>query len=217
MSGKPRGANQLLAEIISQIMKKYLPSRKNCGIIHLLNVQTAEWGFPLFYCINCEVTEVVPRRGVNRNMSKVTEFVAKLAEPVVKKHGCELWDVEYVREAGEWYLRIYIDKDSGVSINDCEDISRELDPMLDEADPIPDSYTFEVSSAGMERQLKRPSDFERFMGEKCAVKLFAPRDGRKEFVGTLMGYMNGTVTLRVGDDDMLFTKGETASVRLRMD
>lgn len=150
-------------------------------------------------------------------MSKVTEIVTGLARGVVEKHGCELWDVEYVREAGEWYLRVYIDKDGGVSINDCEDISRELDPMLDEADPVPDSYTFEVSSAGAERQLKRPSDFERFMGARCAVKLFAARDGKKEFVGTLAGYDNGTVTLRVGDDEMVFAKGETASVRLRME
>lgn len=81
-------------------------------------------------------------------MSKVTETVTALAAPVAAELGLELWDVEYVREAGQWFLRVYIDKDGGVSINDCEALSRALDPVLDEADPIPDSYVFEVSSAG---------------------------------------------------------------------
>ena len=104
------------------------------------------------------------------------------AEPVAKAHGCELWDVEYVKEAGGWFLRIYIDKEDGVSITDCEAVSRALDPVLDERDPIPDSYTFEVSSAGAERTLKRPSDFERFMGHLVEVKLYKARDNRKEYV-----------------------------------
>ena len=95
---------------------------------------------------------------------KVTEQVAQFAEPVVQAHGCTLWDVEYVREGGEWFLRLYIDKDGGVDISDCEAISRALDPILDEKDPVPDSYNFEVCSAGLERQLKRPSDFAQFMG-----------------------------------------------------
>ena len=92
-------------------------------------------------------------------MKKVTELTAELAAPVVAEQGCELWDVEYVKEAGTWYLRLYIDKEGGVSINDCEAISRRVSDLLDEADPIEGSYTFEVSSAGAERPLKRPSDF----------------------------------------------------------
>ena len=103
---------------------------------------------------------------------KVTEQVAQFAEPVVRAHGCTLWDVEYVREGGEWFLRLYIDKDGGVDISDCEAVSRAVDPILDEKDPIPDSYNFEVCSAGLERQLKRPSDFEQFMGSAVTVKLF---------------------------------------------
>ena len=97
---------------------------------------------------------------------KVTEQVAQFAEPVVQAHGCTLWDVEYVREGGEWFLRLYIDKDGGVDISDCEAISRAVDPILDEKDPVPDSYNFEVCSAGLERQLKRPSDFAQFMGSR---------------------------------------------------
>ncbi|MBR3585787.1 MAG: ribosome maturation factor RimP, partial [Oscillospiraceae bacterium] len=96
-------------------------------------------------------------------MSKITERVFELARPVVEDEGCSLWDVEYLREAGTWYLRIYIDKEGGVSIDDCERISRRLDPILDEADPIPESYVFEVGSAGADRELKRPSDFAQFM------------------------------------------------------
>ena len=91
-------------------------------------------------------------------MSKVTEKVEALSRPVIEDEGCELWSVEYVREAGSWYLRVFIDKDGGVGIDDCERISRRLDPILDEADPIPYSYVFEVGSAGAERELKRPSD-----------------------------------------------------------
>ena len=81
-------------------------------------------------------------------MSKITDKVTELARPIVEANGCDLWDVEYVKEAGTWYLRVYIDKDDGVGINDCEAVSRALDPVLDEEDPIPDSYVFEVGSAG---------------------------------------------------------------------
>ena len=98
-------------------------------------------------------------------MGKLVDTVRSLAEPVAAQCGCEVWDVEYVREAGAWYLRVYIDKPGGVGIDDCEAVSRALDPVLDEADPVPGSYVFEVSSAGAERELKRPGDFERFIGE----------------------------------------------------
>ena len=104
-------------------------------------------------------------------MSKLTDAVLALAEPVAAQQGCEIWDVEYAKEAGSRYLRVYIDKPDGVSIQDCEDFSRALDPILDEADPIPDSYIFEVSSAGAERQLKRPGDFERFLGAQAQEQL----------------------------------------------
>ena len=150
-------------------------------------------------------------------MSKVTEIVTGLAEPIVRGQGCELWDVEYVREAGDWYLRVYIDKEGGVSINDCEAISRALDPLLDEADPIPDSYTFEVSSAGAERELKRPSDFEKFMGSYISVKLYRAKDGAKEFLGYLRDYADGAVTLDVKGEEKRFEKAEVASVHLRIE
>ncbi len=149
-------------------------------------------------------------------MSKITERVWKLAEPIVKEAGCEIWDVEYVREGGVWYLRLYIDKDGGVSINDCEAVSRAFDPVLDAEDPIPGSYTFEVSSAGAERALKRPEDFERFMGSKVEVRLYRPKDGAKEFVGTLEGYGDGDVEININGNKVKFEKAEVANVRLRI-
>ena len=128
-------------------------------------------------------------------MSKISDKVEALARPVVEEEGCKLWCVEYIKEAGTWYLRVYIDKDGGVGITDCEAISRKLDPILDEADPVPGSYVFEVGSAGAERELKRPSDFEQFIGSEVEVKLYQPHEGRKTLVGTLDGYSDGNITV----------------------
>ena len=149
-------------------------------------------------------------------MSKITDKVTQLAAPVVEQEGCSIWDVEYVREAGTWFLRIFIDKDGGVGIEDCERISRALDPILDEADPIPDSYVFEVGSAGIERELKRPGDFERYMGSEIELKLYQPYEGSKAFVGKLSGYADGTVSITVGDKELSFTKAQTAQVKLHV-
>ena len=149
-------------------------------------------------------------------MSKITEKVAALARPVVEEEGCTLWDVEYVREAGTWYLRIFVDKEGGLSIDDCERISRRLDPMLDEVDPIPDSYVFEVGSAGAERELKRPSDFEQFLGSEVEVRLYQPVNGAKAFVGKLKGYDDGEVTIENGGSDMRFDKSRVALVKLHI-
>ena len=150
---------------------------------------------------------------------KVTEQVAAFAEPVVQEHGCELWDVEYVREGSEYFLRLYIDKEGGVDIDDCEAISRAMDPILDEKDPVPGSYHFEVCSAGLERALKRPSDFQQFLGSPVLVKLYRAREGRKEFAGYLKGYdeATGDVTVTVGSQDLVFPKKETALIRLRVE
>ena len=148
---------------------------------------------------------------------KVTDIVAKIAEPVVQAHGCQLWDVEYVREGDQRFLRIFLDKETGVDINDCEAISRAMDPLLDEADPIAESYHFEVCSAGLERTLKRPGDFERFMGSAITVKLYRPRNGLKEIPCVLSGYDNGKVTVTAGKETITFEKSEVALVRLRVE
>ena len=149
-------------------------------------------------------------------MSKITDKVTELARPVVEEEGCSLWDVEYVREAGSWFLRVFIDKDGGVGIDDCERISRRLDTILDEADPIPDSYVFEVGSAGAERELKRPGDFEQFMGSEVEVRLYQPVNGCKVYVGALSGYDNGGVTVTVGKNEVSFDKSQIALVKLHV-
>jgi len=147
-------------------------------------------------------------------MNKIVQQVWELAEPLAREQGVELWDVEYVKEAGQWFLRVYIDKDGGIGIDDCEAFSRTLDPILDEKDPIPGSYVFEVSSAGAERELKRPSDFKKFIGSSVEVRLYKAEDGRKVFNGTLTGYADGCVTVSIGGTDRSFEKSSVASVHL---
>ena len=148
---------------------------------------------------------------------KITETVRQFAEPVVQAHGCSLWDVEYVREGADWFLRLYIDKPGGVDINDCEAISRTVDPILDEKDPIPGSYHFEVCSAGLERVLKRPSDFQKYLGSPITVKLYRPRNGMKEIPCVLRAYEDGRLTVEAGKETVTFEKSEVALVRLRVE
>ena len=147
-------------------------------------------------------------------MAKVTELTAALAGPIVQAQGCCLWDVEYVREAGQWFLRVYIDKPEGVSINDCEAVSRPLSDALDEADPIEGSYVLEVSSAGADRPLKRPEHFARFMGSQVEVRLYRALEGRKEYVGALSGWEDGNVTIQADGESRTFLKKDVAQVRL---
>ena len=149
-------------------------------------------------------------------MNRIAQQVWDLALPVAAAQGIELWDVTYTKEAGQWYLRVYIDKDGGVGINDCEAFSRAFDPVLDEADPIEGSYVFEVSSAGAERELKRPSDFEKFLGSKVEVRLYKGVDGSKSFTGKLLAYdaVNGGVTIETGGKERTFEKAAVAAVHL---
>lgn len=148
---------------------------------------------------------------------KVTEQVEAFAKPIVESCGCSLWDVEFVREGSEQYLRLYIDKDGGVDITDCEKIHRMVDPVLDEKDPIQQSYHFEVCSAGLERTLKRPGDFERFMGSPILIKLYRPRNGLKEIPAILRGYEDGCIIAEAGKETIQFQKSEVALVRLRVE
>ena len=146
-------------------------------------------------------------------MAKVTELVRALAQPIASENGCSIWDVEYVREAGTWFLRVYLDKEGGVNIDDCEAVSRPLSDALDEADPIEGSYTLEVSSAGADRVLKKPEHFAAFVGREVDVHLYRPVDGRKEHTGVLAGYEQGDVLLEGGPR---FAKKEVAQVRLHV-
>ena len=149
---------------------------------------------------------------------KVTDLTAQLAQPLVEAAGCTLWDVEYIREGGTWYLRVFIDAPEGVNIDQCEAVSRPLSDALDEADPIQGSYVLEVGSAGADRALKKPEHFAQCMGQEVDVKLYRPREGRKEFTGTLAGYDQGNVTVtQPHGAEVVFEKKEIALVRLHLD
>ena len=147
-------------------------------------------------------------------MAKLTDAVAQLALPAVEAAGCSLWDVEYVKEAGVWYLRLYIDKPGGVSIDDCEAVSRPVSDLLDQADPIEGSYTFEVSSAGADRVLKKPEHFAQCMGQEVEVKLYRPLAGRKDHIGTLTGGGPDQFTITSPAGELSFEKKDVAQIRL---
>lgn len=145
----------------------------------------------------------------------------ELLKPIAAANGCEIYDVEYVKEGSDWYLRAYIDKEGGVSINDCEAVSRAFSDRLDEEDFISDAYILEVSSPGLGRTLKKDRHFEKSIGEEVELKTFKPIDGKKEFSGILKSYDKDTVTIETVDgeerQDMAFDRSGIAVVRLALD
>jgi ribosome maturation factor RimP len=130
-------------------------------------------------------------------MSKVTEVVADLVSPIVTDAGLELVDIEYVKEGRDWFLRIYIDKDAGVDIEECGLVSEKLSEKLDALDPIPHNYFLEVSSPGAERPLKKEKDFEKSVGKQVSIKTYEPIDGEKLFEGTLVNFSNQVVKVEL--------------------
>ena len=139
--------------------------------------------------------------------------VSALVKDAVESLGVKLWDVKFVKEGASWYLRVFIDKEEGVDINDCTDVSRLIDPILDEADPINVSYYLEVCSPGLERELCEPWHFEKYIGADVKVKLIRPRDKQREFSGKLKAY-NGDVTIECDGADIEFAKQELVFVKL---
>ena len=144
------------------------------------------------------------------------EIVRQLAQPIADGLGLTLWDVRFQKEGADMYLRITIDKEGGVLIDDCENMSRAIDPVLDEHDPISVGYYLEVSSPGLGRPLPRPQHFEAMMGKEVRVHLIRPNDGPRDFVGALTAY-SGDVTLNIDGTERTFAKGEIASVKLNDD
>ena len=149
-------------------------------------------------------------------MKKSTEaLIEELVLPITDEHNIELVDVEYVKEAGEYYLRIFIDKDGGVSLNDCEVITRAINPILDEKDPIKENYFLEVSSPGLDRPLKKEKDFLRYAGRDVEVKLYKAINGLKHFEAELVGLTeNKTVKLILEGEEMELDKKDIALIRL---
>lgn len=149
------------------------------------------------------------------------ERAEALLAPIAEANGCEIYDVEYVKEGSEWYLRAFIDKRDGVNINDCENVSRAFSEKLDEDDFIPDAYILEVSSPGLGRALKKDRHLEKSLGDEVEVKTYKPIERQKEFVGILKAYDKDTVTIEVeensGTKDMVFAKSDIAIIRLTLD
>ena len=149
-------------------------------------------------------------------MNRIAQLAYNLAQPIAEEQGIEIWDAEYVKEAGAWFLRIYIDKEGGVSIEHCEAFSRAMEAVLDERDPIEGAYVFEVSSAGAERELKRPSDFEKFIGHPVEVKLYQNQNGSKSFVGNLVSRSDEKIVITSDAGEMSFAASDVAQVKLRV-
>lgn len=142
----------------------------------------------------------------------------KILEPILTANNFELYDVEYVKEGGNWFLRTYIDKENGITVDDCELVSRALSDLLDKHDFIPDSYILEVSSPGLGRQLKRDKHFEKSIGEEVEIKLFKPVNKRKEFIGLLTAYDSNSITIELEDQNsMVIQRSDIAMVRLTFD
>lgn len=150
-----------------------------------------------------------------KNTAAIAE---ELAAPILEEMGLQLWDVVYEKEGSGWYLRYYVDKEGGIDINSCEAFSRAISDVLDEADPIDGSYTLEVSSPGIERQLTRDWHFETLMGQQLLMRLIRPVEGVRDFIGTLTDYRDGTLTLLLDEKtEMNVERGETAFIRLYND
>ena len=147
-------------------------------------------------------------------MAKIDEALEKIALDVTKRHGVYIYSTEYKKEGSEYYLRLFIDKDGGVTIEDCENVSREISPLLDELTFIKEAYIFEVSSPGIDRALTRDWHFEKVMGEEIDIKLFAPIDGKKELSGILKNYADGIITVEAFGKEITIEKSKAASIRL---
>lgn len=140
--------------------------------------------------------------------------VWELVEPYALELGLKIWDVRFLKEGADWYLRIFIDKEGGVSIDDCVDMTHAINGPLDESDPIEQAYFLEVSSPGVERELVRDEHFSAYVGEKIKVKMIRPVEGKREFSGILEDYNDGNITIRMSDESgFTFTKKEASWIK----
>ncbi len=151
----------------------------------------------------------------NKSKTNITASVRAWAEPIAASHGLSIWDVEFKKEGADWILRVYIDADDRtISTDDCEAVSRELDVILDREDPIEQSYYLEISSPGLERVLSRPEHFAKFIGHDVSVKLYKETDGAKEFVGELVSYDDGMITVMTDGRKLKFDRKQAALIKL---
>lgn len=146
------------------------------------------------------------------NRQSTAERAEHIIRPIIENLGLRIWDIRYLKEGASWFLRIFIDKDGGVDIDDCERISRAIDQPLDDADIIKEAYFLEVSSPGLFRELTRPEHFKQYEGESVTVRLIRPIDGKREFSGTLLGFDNPVIRIQHGDKQMKFEKSAVAKI-----
>ena len=144
---------------------------------------------------------------------KTTETVGALVAGIVAELGFELCDVEFAKESGNWVLTLFIDKEGGVNIDDCERVSKAVDPILDEADPIEQAYYLSVSSLGLDRPIKKDKDFARSLGKEVEVKLYAPQNGKKELTGILSAFDELSFTLTQNDEELVLIRKDVALVK----
>ena len=195
-------------------MKKYIIKRLGQAAITIILISV--FAYLLMYIVPGDPVYAILGSDITREQyEKQTE---ELLEPIVAEQGFELVDVEYVKEAGNWYLRAYIDKPGGITVDDCEVVSRRFSDILDEKDYIEDSYIFEVSSPGLGRPLKKEKDFIRSVGQEVEIRTYRAINRQKEFVGILKEFDQNTVTISYEDDStQTFEKSEIALIRLALD
>ncbi len=213
-----------MAEDSAFFRKKPCNLRRNMVSYNMIRRLVKEWGHPLFpLCMGkspCITSKEEGREGAlsAKKKESTTEIAARLAQPVLEELGLTLWDLRFEKEGSLWFLRYFIDREEGLTIEDCEAFSRAVDQLLDQADPISQSYTLEVSSPGIERELTKDWHYEQCMGMNLSVRLIRPVDGVREFTGTLTGYQEGRVTLLLpGETEMSFGTEEASFVRLYHD
>ncbi|MGN0173848.1 MAG: ribosome maturation factor RimP [Acutalibacteraceae bacterium] len=151
---------------------------------------------------------------MSSSKQSVAEKVLTIIAPIAENQGLKIWDVRYLKEGASYFLRIFIDKEDGVTIDDCETFSRAIDEPLDKADPIKESYFLEVSSPGLGRELTKEEHFKKFIGDEVIVKLFRPIEKQKEFIGKLVDYENGKVVIECNDETIEFQKNDISKVNL---
>lgn len=197
--------------------------RKSATIRYVLRIETkikSGLASPLFYMkekIGCFDGSI---RFEEAGMSKRETYELRTEEllvPIAEKYGVEIYDIEYVKEGSDWYLRAYIDKPEGVNIIDCENVSRALSDALDAEDYIPDAYILEVSSPGLGRTLKKDRHLEKSLGKDVEIKTYKPIDGSKEFAGILKAFDADTVTIEQEGAERVLLRKETALIRLALD
>lgn len=146
----------------------------------------------------------------------VEEFVSGVVESIIESTELELVDVEYVHER-EWYLRVFLDKEGGIDLDDCQMVSEQLSQVLDEKDPIKENYLLEVSSPGLDRVLKKDKDLVRYHGRDVDIQLFKPIDGKKQYTGALQGFSEETITIQVQEETISIERAAIAQIRLHLD